>query len=172
MPTRLTPVELERLVDVMLGEPDERGELDSLRVAATAKALSEAGINARMVSVNVVLDPEKWERPHVLTALRLRGTLFAGGGRRGWKPLIDDLRRAEKIPGDYCDQGRTYNIDWDGWMAMLQNNSGANSAATEKTIDGLHQTLERCRALVEQSLLDKRTQAVPAQRKIVGGPRL
>lgn len=108
---RLMP-RIEALVDELLSPQDE-GELGLFRVGAAMVALNEAGIPTLLQQNTVILDPEQWERPHFLLALRVRNVVYGGNGRYGWETLGDALQVHLGIKGHYQEIGKSSTITVD-----------------------------------------------------------
>lgn len=108
---RLMP-RIEALVDELLSPQDE-GELGLFRVGAAMVALNEAGIPTLLQQNTVILDPEQWERPHLLLALRVRNVVYGGNGRYGWETLGDALQVHLGIKGHYQEIGKASTITVD-----------------------------------------------------------
>lgn len=124
-------------MDALLA-PEDEGELGLFRTGAAMVALNEAGIPTLLQQNTVIFDPEQWERPHFLLALRIRNVVYGGHGRYGWETLGDALQVHLGINGHYQEVGKASAITID---SITRLNPGK--------LDQWEAELDRARSLVQ-----------------------
>jgi hypothetical protein len=147
MSARKLPAAIEQLVAQALG-PVADGETHStFKLAALAKALTEAGIDSKVATCTVAFDPERWTRPEVIEALKIKTCTTDGMGAYGWDALIEKERVRLGFDGDYVDKQGHNLSTWDDIFTINQANFG----------ERMQEELDQMRAFVQQWTLDQQT---------------
>lgn len=153
------PAPLEALVMAALG-PLEKGNTYSLHnFAAVAQALNEVGISARAMWTDVAFDPEWWQRPIGIEALKVKSAITDGLGNYGWDAVIEEQRKRQEVPlpDDYCDRQGTHSVNWEGLLALQTDEEHRKNLLTK---------LSLARAVLQQWKIDQDTpSAAPTTRR-------